>query len=515
VKKGFVFLVGAGPGRPDLLTLRGAEALARADAVVLDALVDRRVLAHCRPGARVVDAGKRGHGKVLMRQPAINRLLVRLAAGGKTVVRLKGGDPYFFGRGGEEAGFLRRRGVPFEVVPGVSSAVAVPAYAGIPVTHRGLTSTLTVVTGHEGLENPYLLESSRDRAARLGPGVDWEKLDPRNTLVILMGLGRLPRIAARLRAAGWPASTPAAVVQSGTLPAQKTFEGTLGDIARKAAGAAAPAVIVLGDVVRRRRDLNWFERLPLFGRTVLVTRASSQASELTRALEARGARALEGPAIRVEPLPLTSAGRAHMKNLSAYDAVLFTSPNAVTFLPPLLGKGRGEGVLWPPKTAVYAVGPKTAEALVARGIPVHAVARVSRAEGLSSLLRDVKGKRFLFPRAAAGRDTLVADLSRRGARVDLWPLYRTLPEPMDPAVRRALLAGGVDAVCFASGSAVDAFLDALTPAQRRRVFSRTRAVSIGPVTTAALKSRGVRRVVESPSASLDAMADALARSFRR
>ncbi len=511
-RTGFVTLVGAGPGRPDLLTLRGAEALARAEVVVMDALVDRRVLSHCGPGVRVVDAGKRGHGKVLMRQPEINRLLARLAASGKTVVRLKGGDPYFFGRGGEEAEFLAARGVPFESVPGVSSALAVPAYAGIPVTHRGLTSTVTVVTGHAGVENPYLRESSKDRSARQGPGVAWDRLDPRNTLVILMGVSQLPAIIRKLRAAGWPLDTPAAVTQWGTLPSQKTVVGALGDIAGKVAREklGAPAVIVLGSVVKMRPALSWYERLPLFGRTVLVTRASTQASELARVLEARGARTLEGPALRIEPVALSPAGRKFLKDAASYDGILFTSPNAAAAFAALWA-----GRSWGPRTQVYAVGPKTARALVDAGFPVHGVAREFRAEGLSSLLKAVAGKKFLFPRAAEGRDTLIDDLVRRGARVDLWPVYRTVPEKLAPAVRKTLLSGGVDAVAFASGSAVDSFMSQFSLPQRRKIFKKVRAASLGPVTTRVLRGWGVRSVVEAPRAVLEELAASLEKAFKR
>jgi uroporphyrinogen III methyltransferase/synthase len=510
--RGFVFLVGAGPGRPDLITLRGAEALSKADAVVVDALADRRLLAHCRPGVKVVDAGKRGDGKTLMRQPEINRVLGRLAARGLTVVRLKGGDPYFFGRGGEEAAYLADRGVPFEVVPGVSSVLAVPSYAGIPLTHRGLTSTVTVVTGHEGLENPYLRESSRERAGRSGPGVAWDQLDPRNTLVILMGVARLAAIAQRLRAAGWPAATPAAVTRWGTLPAQKTLTSTLGDIAAKAAaaGIGAPAVIVLGSVVGMRPALNWFERLPLFGRTVMVTRAAGDAPELTRLLEARGAQVLESPAVHIRPLPVTASGRAFLKDLASYDGVLFTSPHAATLFAAAWKNGP-----WPDDTKAFAVGPKTARAMVDAGLPVHAVAREFRAEGVSSLLSAPAGRRFLFPRAADGNDALIDALTGCGARVDLWPLYKTTPVKMDPAAKAALLGGRVDAVTFASGSAVDSFMGAFTAAQRKKIFKTTRAVSIGPVTSQAVRAWKVRPRVESPRATLEDMAAALAKEFSR
>jgi uroporphyrinogen III methyltransferase / synthase len=509
---GMVYLVGAGPGRPDLLTLRGAEVLGKADAVVMDALADRRMLVHARADVEVIEAGKRGHGKVFMRQPDINALLVKLAKQGKTVVRLKGGDPYFFGRGGEEAECLHANEIPFEVVPGVSSVLAVPSYAGIPVTHRGLTSTVTVVTGHEGIENPYLREGAKDLSARSGPGVAWDRLDPRNTLVVLMGVGQLPKIAARLAEAGWPAETPAAVTQWGTLPAQKTVVGTLKDIVQKTARekVGAPAVIVLGDVVKMRPALSWFERLPLFGRTVLVTRASAQSSELTRLLEARGARALEGPAIRIETLPLTLAGKKFMKDLASYDGVIFTSPNAAAAF-----AAHRNGGEWPARVRVYAVGPKTAQTLVENGFPVHEVAKAFRAEGLSSLLKEPFGKRFLFPRAEEGREVIPQNLTGRGARVDLWPVYRTVPEKMPAEIRQALLKGRVDAVTFASGSAVDSFMTQFTAVERHAVFRRARAAVLGPVTAQALRRWGVRKLVESPRAVLEDLVQTLERAFSR
>jgi uroporphyrinogen III methyltransferase / synthase len=518
-----VYLVGAGPGRPDLITLRGAACLARADAVVLDALADRRLLAHAKPAVRVIDAGKRGRGRVIMRQPRINALLVRLARAGKTVVRLKGGDPCFFGRGGEEADFLRAHGIPFEIVPGVSSIAAVPAYAGIPLTHRGLSSTVTVVTGHEGRENPYLRETLRDVRRRGTPGVNWETIPKDGTLVILMGVGRLEDIVRRLSRAGWPAATPVAAVQWGTLPAQKTVQGVLGDIARRVrrSGLGPPAVVVAGRVVSLRKRLAWFERLPLFGRRVLVTRpaaetagssggaGATQSSQMASLLEGRGARALECPVIEIKPLPLGAAGRARLKNMASYDGVLFTSANAARiFL--RLWKRRS----WPARASVYAVGPKTAAALSAGGLAVRATAPEYVAESLAGLLNPAPGRRFLLPRAESARDALPDALRAGGAVVDVWPLYRTVARPLPPDIRRRLLAGEIDAVTFTSTSTVSSLMAGPPRRRIRSLFRRTAAASIGPITTRALRAFGVEPRVHARPSTMEGLAEALDAYFR-
>ncbi|MBL0349201.1 MAG: uroporphyrinogen-III C-methyltransferase [Elusimicrobia bacterium] len=512
MRTGRVFLVGAGPGDPHLLTLRGAALLREADVVVLDALVDRRLLAHCRKGAAVIDAGKRGHGRVLMRQTAINRLLARLGRAGKRVVRLKGGDPYLFGRGGEEAAFLARARIPFEVVPGVSSVGAVPAAAGIPLTHRGLASTVTIVTGHGGEPNPYLRESGKERNGRRPPRVAWEKIPRDGTLVVLMGLGRLKEIVGELRRAGWPAATPAAGIASGTLPGQRSVRGTLGDIVARvrAAGLQPPATMVFGRVVSLSPRLNWFERRPLFGWTVLVTRAADQASGLTALLEEKGARVAEAPAIRIEPLTPSAAVRRALRSLSNFDGALFTSANAVRAAATRL---RGP---WPRGVPVYAVGPKTAEALRAAGWPVTRAAEEFRAEGLARILgKNLRGKSFLFPRAAEGRDVLIDFLEKAGARVVLWPVYRTRLLPPSPDVRARLRRGAFDAVTFTSSSTAHGLLGKLSAAERAKIFKRTRAASIGPITTAALRSLGVRPAVTALGATVESLVDALVRSRER
>lgn len=507
---GRVFLVGAGPGRPDLLTLRGAACLARADAVVLDALVDRAVLAHCSPAVILVEAGKRGHGKALMRQPAINRLLVRLAQSGKTVVRLKGGDPFVFGRGGEEAAALAKARIPFEVVPGVSSVNAVPAYAGIPLTHRALASTVTIVTGQGGNENTYLRESARDRAERRAPPVAWDQLPRDGTLVILMGVSRLSEILQQLRRSGWPPFTPAAAIQWGTWANQRTVRGDLGSLAQRvrAARLGAPALVVIGRVVDLAPLLRWRGQQPLFGRRVLVTRAADAGGSLSALLRDRGATVLECPAIAIDPLPLTPRTRYWLDHPDVFDGLLVTSANAARQLAGLRG-----GRLWPSVPA-YAVGPKTAEALTEAGIPVAGVAGAYNAAALARAMGpSLRGRRYLFPRAEEGRDTLVRALERAGARVFLWPLYRTRRIPPVPAVQKALKDGHVDAVTFTSSSTVESLLSGFNARQIKAIFSKTLAASIGPLTSQTLRRFGIRPGATASAATVESLSDAVAKAL--
>jgi uroporphyrinogen III methyltransferase/synthase len=503
-----VYLVGAGPGRPDLMTLRGVECLRRADVVVLDALVDRRILSHCSPKVKIIEAGKRGGGRVFLRQPDINRLIVRLAKQGKTVVRLKGGDPYFFGRGAEEAEALADQGIPFEVVPGVSSVTSVPGLAGIPLTHRGHASALTVVTGHEGRENPYLGESAGQSARRRGPGVDWTKISPTGTLVVLMGLKQLPVIARRLLDLGWRPTLPAAVVQWGSWPQQKTVRGTLVNISQrvKAERLGAPAIIVVGDVAGFRTKLNWFEKRPLFGKTVLVTRARDQASGLTGLLEESGARVIESPLIAITPLPLNTTGRQFLKKLSEYDGLIVTSANGAEILSRHL-KGRA-------CLPLYAIGAKTADALRSEDLRVYRTADTFQSEGVVSLFgRTLRGKRYLLARAREGRDVIQTVLARRGASVDLWPLYETKPVALTPEAQATLRAGEVDAVTFTSSSTATSFMKNFTPRERQRIFSRTRAVSIGPITSQALRAGGIRPLQATGSATVEDLARAVVKTL--
>jgi uroporphyrinogen III methyltransferase/synthase len=491
------------------MTLRGGECLRRADVVVLDALVDRRILSHCSPHVKIIEAGKRGGGRVFLRQPSINRLIVRLAKQGKTVVRLKGGDPYFFGRGAEEAEALADQGVPFEVVPGVSSVTSVPGFAGIPLTHRGHASVLTVVTGHEGRGNSYLGESAGQSARRRGPGVDWSKISPTGTLVILMGLKQWPVISQRLVGLGWPPSLPAAAIQWGSWAQQRSVHGTLATLAEriKREKLGAPALIVVGDVAGFGPKLDWFSKRPLFGKTVLVTRARDQASALTALLEEAGARVIESPLIAISPLPLDKKGRGFLRRFSEYDGLLVTSANGAKIL-----AGHLKGRACPP---VYAVGAKTAAGLRAEGVAVYRTAEQFQSEGLVKVLgHDFRGKRFLFARAREGRDLIQTSLLHRGARVDLWPLYETRPLALTSDAQKALFSGEVDAVTFTSSSTVASFLKNVTPRERRRIFSRARAVSIGPITSQALRAGGIRPLQANGVATVEDLARAVVRALR-
>jgi uroporphyrinogen III methyltransferase/synthase len=492
------------------MTLRGVECLRRADVVLMDALVDRQILSHCSPHVKIIEAGKRGGGRVFLRQPAINRLLVRLAKAGKTVVRLKGGDPYFFGRGAEEAEALADHRIPFEVVPGVSSVTSVPGFAGIPLTHRGHASVLTVVTGHEGRENPYLGESAGQSARRRGPGVDWSKISPTGTLVILMGLKQWPLISKRLLSLGWSPSLPAAAIQWGSWTQQRTVRGTLSTLAERIQRArlGAPALIVVGDVAGFGPQLDWFSKRPLFGKTVLVTRARDQASALTSLLEEAGAHVIESPLIAIHALPLDKKGRGYLKNLSNYAGLLVTSANGAKILAHHL-KER-------PCPPLYAIGEKTAGALQAEGLGVERTAENFQSEGLVNVLgQKLRGKHFLFARARAGRDLIQTTLARRGARVDLWPLYETRPLILSADAKAALLSGEVDAVTFTSSSTVTSFMKNFSSRERRRIFSRTRAVSIGPITSQALRAAGLHPLQAPGVATVDALAHAVVRALGR
>lgn len=444
---GKVWLVGAGPGDPGLLTLAGAACLSRAEVVVYDRLVHPRLLDLAPAGAERIYVGKQAGGHTLT-QDEINALLVARAREGKRVVRLKGGDPYVFGRGGEEAMALAAAGVPFDVVPGVTSAVAAPAYAGIPVTHRGLASSVAVVTGHEDAAKE---ESSIDWA-RLATGMD--------TLVLLMGLANLPDIAEQLVRHGRPPETPAAVIEWGTLPRQRTVSGTLEDIARRAAeaGLQPPAVTVVGEVARLRETLRWFDNRPLFGKRVLVTRTRRQASALSQALAEAGAEPIELPAIEIEPRadPASVQAARDALRAGAYAWAVFTSANGVElFFGHLRERGLDARAFG--SALVVAIGPGTAEALASEGITADVVPENFVTEGLLRALveHELTGRRVLVPRAEGARRELIEGLESLGARVDELTLYRSaVPREPDAEGLRRLRAGEVDIVTFASSSAV-------------------------------------------------------------
>ncbi len=478
---GIVHLVGAGPGDPGLLTVRAVELIAAADVILYDRLIPPEALAHARPGAEVVYVGKQGEGPQFP-QDDTHRLLLEHARAGRRVVRLKGGDPFVFGRGGEEALVLQEAGIPFEVVPGVTAGIAAPAYAGIPVTHRDVASGVAFVTGHEDPDKP---ESA----------IDWEALAAfPGTLVFYMGVRALPRIAERLVAGGRPPSQPVAVVENGTLAGQRTLLATLADVADRARedGIRAPAITVVGDVCALREQLAWLEHRPLHGRTVAVTRARAQASALAARLRSLGAKVIEAPAIRIEPLdtPLPA--------MNGYDLVCVTSPNGAELLLDRLRDARELA-----GRTVAAIGPGTAAALRARGVEADVVPERAVAEGLVEALADVPAERVLVARAEEGRDVLPDALRARGAQVDLLPLYRTVAEPLDDETRTA--AAGADYLLFTSASSVRFFAEAAG----NGALDGPRLASIGPATSAALREHGAEPHLEADPHTPDGLVAAL------
>jgi len=501
VSAGRVILVGAGPGAPDLVTVRGAEALRRCDAVVYDALAPARLLDLAPPGALRINVGKRGHDAPTRPQEETTALLLRLASEGRTVVRLKGGDPYVFGRGGEEASACAEAGIPFEVVPGVSSIFGALAYAGIPVTDRRHAASFAVVTGHKD-PTKVTRETRWDLLARSA-----------DTLLVLMGMRNLEEIAGRLLAAGRAPATPAAVVMQGTLPGQRVVTASLGEIAAEArrAGLGAPAVLVVGDVVNLRGALAWYERQPLFGRRVLVTRTPDQAGELLDALAGAGAEGVLVPMIELAPPEDPGPLDAALDALAGYDLVVFTSANAVRFSAERAAE-RGTP-LAPGDARVVCVGPKTAEAALAAGLPVHRTppARFDAEGVLATLLREpVRGLRVLVPRSDLARDVLPEGLRRAGATVDVVVAYRNRPAPVDVAALRAdLVAGRLDALTFTSPSTVRRFTE-LLDAPAREAAARCTVAAIGPVTARALADAGLAPAVVAATATARALVGELA-----
>jgi uroporphyrinogen III methyltransferase/synthase len=494
---GTVFLVGAGPGDPGLMTRRALELIAGADAILYDRLIPAGALDGARPDADLRHVGKRP-GAPSLGQDEINALLIELARAGRRVVRLKGGDPFVFGRGGEEAQALRAAAVPFEVVPGVTSGVAAPAYAGVPVTHRDDASAVALVTAHEDPAKP---ESA----------LDWEALAAfPGTLVLYMGVGRLEGSAERLVRAGRSPDEPAAVIERGSLPGQRTVTAPLAEIGKRVREAELrpPAITVIGAVARLREELAWFERRPLFGRVVAVTRARAQASELAARLRELGAEVVEAPAIRVAPRPPGEGDFADaLAAIDEYALVCLTSPNgAELLLDGLAATGRDARSL--AGAGVAAIGPGTARALAARGVRADVVPERSIAEALVEALADVpvEGRRVLVPRAAEARDVLPDALRERGARVDVVPLYDTVPEPLSPAALEGLERA--DYVTFTASSTVTSMLAALESAAAP-FPAGARIASIGPVTSATAHARGLDVAVEAQRHDVDGLVEAL------
>ena len=445
-KTGIVYLVGGGPGDPGLITVKGLRKLQRADVVVYDRLVDSRLLDNARKDAERIYVGK-GPDQHAMSQNEINKLLVDRASQGQIVVRLKGGDPFVFGRGGEEALALAEAGLPFEVVPGVTSAVAAPAYAGVPVTHRGLASSVTIVSASED-------------PTKEGSSVRWDALAKTGgTIVALMGWSVLEKVTETLIAEGMSPDTPAALVHWGTEPHQKTVVGTLRNIRAKGeeAGLTSPVTAVIGDVAELRESIRWFDQKPLFGKTVLVTRSRTQASALSSLLEDEGARAIELPTVRFErPEPFAEMDKA-IESLGSFQWVVFTSANGVeAFFDRMKELGRDARQFAGAKLA--AIGPATSASLAKRGVVADLVPREYVAESLLESLAERVAPRdkILLPRADIGRNVLEEGLAGMGAEVQRLVAYRTVtpPESRELAIE-LLTVGSVDVVTFTSSSTVE------------------------------------------------------------
>jgi uroporphyrinogen III methyltransferase/synthase len=503
VAAGIVYLVGAGPGDPGCLTLRGKECLSRADLVVYDYLANAELLRHAPATAERVFAGKHGAGPHLLEQDEINALLVSSARAGKTVVRLKGGDPFVFGRGGEEAEALAAAGLRFEIVPGVTSALAAPAYAGIPVTHRDWVSGVTVLTGHE---------APGKRTSR----VRWDLVATAgNTIVLLMGVTQLRSNLGALLDAGLDPDTPAAAIRWASTPRQRVLRGTAATLAAEVeAGRLRPPVtVVVGEVVRLRDTMTWFEHRPLFGRRVLVTRTREQAGTLSALLAEQGAEVIECPAIRLADPPSFAPLDAALDRLESYDWVVFTSVNGVERFFARLDQCQRD-VRDLHRARIAAIGPETARALARRHLRADLVPDEYRAEGLlEALSSDVRGRRFLLPRAAGARAILPDTLRAAGAEVDEVITYRSeVPDESVALLRAALDEGALDVLTFTSSSTVTSFLALLeraAGADGRARIANARVACIGPITAATATEHGLRVDVVPDSYTIPALVEAL------
>lgn len=497
-RTGCVYLVGSGPGDPGLLTLRGKECLERAEVVVYDRLIDPSLLRFASPSAERIFVGKEAEHQ-LLGQDEINRILISRARDGKTVVRLKGGDPFVFGRGGEEAEALADAGIAFEVVPGVTSATAVPAYAGIPVTHRGFASSFVVVTGHED-------------AGKARTRLDWAHLAGESgTLVFLMGLSNLDQIASRLIEHGRAPETPVAVIQHGTRPNQRTVLGSLADVAERvrAAKLGPPAVIVVGEVATLRQRLAWYDNRPLFGRRVLITRAREQAGALAALLAERGAIPLELPTIRLEPPTDWAPADRAIALLDQYAWAIFTSANGVRYFFERLAH-HGCDVRALKGVRLGAIGPATAAALSAFHLRVEFCPAEYVAEAIVEGMKqfDLRDKRILLPRAQDVREVLAEGLAAQGALVDDVPVYRTLPAGDPDVARRLFTEDQVDVVAFTSSSTVRHLVELLGN-QAPRLLGRVTVATIGPITSQTARELGLTVQIEAAEHTIPGLVAAL------
>ena len=499
-KSGIVYLVGAGPGDPGLITVKGVHCIAKADVVVYDYLASPALLTHANPDAETIYVGKKG-GDHTLPQEEINALIVEKAKAGKVVTRLKGGDPFIFGRGGEEAEVLISAGIPIEIVPGVTAAIGASAYAGIPLTHREYTSNVAFVTGHE---DPTKAESS----------INWKALATGiGTLVFFMGVKNLAGITSNLVANGKHEDTPVAVIRWGTTPRQKTVTGTLNTIVdeTRKAGIKAPAIIIVGKVVHLRKTMKWFENQPLFGQRIVVTRAREQASDLVRLLTELGAQCIQCPTIQVvAPSDWTKVDQA-IDALKKYSWIIFTSVNGVEFFfQRLSDRGLDTRALGHLKSAV--IGPSTAARLRTKGLRSDILPKSYRAESVVEAFSEtsVAGKKILLPRAKEARSVLPVELVRMGATVDEVTVYETRHvEESAKTVTDLLKNGSLDMVTFTSSSTVKNFHKLIPPGQKGRLMEGVCVASIGPITSKTAQDLGFSVSVEASSYTIPGLVEAI------
>ncbi len=481
-KKSFVYLVGAGPGDPGLFTLKGKSVLAQADVVIYDRLVSNRILSFAPSDAELIYVGKIS-GHHAMQQDDINALLVEKARENKVVVRLKGGDPFLFGRGGEEALYIREKGVDFEIVPGITSAIAVPAYAGIPVTHRENTSSLTIVTGHEkpGKEESF---------------INWAELSQtKSTLVFLMGVENLEFIVENLLNYGKEPTTPIALIRWGTLPEQEVLIGNLNNIVDqvKRQNFKPPAVIIVGEVVKLSSDLSWVEKKVLWGKRIVVTRARAQASDLVEKITQLGGEAIEFPTIKIQAEPNYTALHNAFDNIAHYNWLIFTSVNAVKIFFAELRKA-GHDIRHLQDIKICAIGPATRKALEEKGLIIDNMPDEYRAEGIVEELKDkIKaGEWVLLPRARGARSFLPKAIREWGAHVNEIFIYQAVAEQrVSEGILAEIMAGNIDYITFTSSSTVDNFVKVVGLDNALRINKNAKVACIGPITADTAKNRGL------------------------
>ncbi len=501
-KTGKVYIIGAGPGDAGLITLKGVDCLRRADVVVYDHLVNEELLKYTKVGVRFIYAGKKG-GDHTLPQKEINRILAEEALNGNTVARLKGGDPFIFGRGGEEAETLVSHDVPFEIIPGVTSAIAVPAYAGIPLTHRGLTSTVAFITGHE--------DPTKEKS-----DIDWRALAGIGTLVFLMGVKNIYHITESLITQGKSPSTPAALIRWGTTPRQEIITGTLATIVdlAQANGFAPPAILVVGKVVDLRETLQWFDVKPLFGKGVVITRPERQADDLAHLLEKEGAQVIHFPTIKIIPPRDWSSLDAALKRLDTYNWIIFTSANGVHYFFERLWE-LDKDIRDLKGIKVCCIGPATAAQIISRGIKVDLVPEEYISEGILQSLdaQNLKGQKILIPRAAQARDVLPAGLGEMGAVVDVVTTYETVNSgKRKEELLKLFKDDQIDIVTFTSSSTVANFLEIM--GKDFTLPSNVKVACIGPVTEATARKAGLSVDIRQEKYTMEGLVRSLVLHFQ-